>query len=290
LQAVPRQFFGEKQQNMSEFSVIADTPTPRTRYTLAEDLWRLGVQSGMTLIVHSAMSRLGWVAGGPVAVIQALLDVLTEDGTLVMPAHSGDFSDPSHWANPGVPESWWPIIRETMPPFDPVLAPTRGMGRIAETFRSWPGARRSNHPTVSFAAWGKHALQITEHHSLDFPLGEASPLARLYDLGAFILLLGVGYDNCTSMHLGENRSKVYPVTTQGSPIMRAGERLWQYYEEYEENSEGFPVIGAAYEQEEQVISGKIGSAESRLVSLPKLVDFTERWLLTNHSPGTLSAK
>src|SRR5947209_4670435 len=109
---------------------------PRTRASLAEDLRRLGLSEGVTVLVHSSLSTLGWVCGGPVAVVQALLDVLTDSGTLVMPTHSGEYSDPAPWQEPPVPRDWWPVIRETMPAFDPQVTPTRGMGRIVEVFRS----------------------------------------------------------------------------------------------------------------------------------------------------------
>ena len=95
---------------MSEESLIGATPTPRTRESLAHDLRELGVTAGMILEVHSSLSSLGWVCGGPVAVVQALLDVVTPTGTLVMPTHSGDYTDPTLWSNPPVPASWIPIL------------------------------------------------------------------------------------------------------------------------------------------------------------------------------------
>ena len=83
--------------------------------SLIEDFRALGIQPGMTLLVHSALSKLGWVCGGPVAVILALEAVLGSTGTLVMPTHSSDLSDPAMWHHPPVPESWWEPIRQTMP-------------------------------------------------------------------------------------------------------------------------------------------------------------------------------
>ena len=83
------------------------TNFPATVPSLAADFAALGVQPGMVLIVHSSLKSLGWVNGGAVAVILALEQVLGAEGTLVMPTHSADNSDPAHWENPPVPESWW---------------------------------------------------------------------------------------------------------------------------------------------------------------------------------------
>lgn len=107
-----------------------------TVQTLAADFRRLGVKAGMTILLHSSFKSLGqWVAGGPVAVILALEEVLGESGTLVMPTHSSDLTDPAGWSNPPVPEAWWQSIREQMPAYDPDLTQLRGMGVIPDCFR-----------------------------------------------------------------------------------------------------------------------------------------------------------
>ncbi len=119
--------------------LIASTPEPRTRPSLAADLAALGVRPGMSLIAHSSLSSLGWVNGGTVAVVQALMDALTPSGTLVMPAHSGGLSEPAYWVAPPIPSSWWDAVRETMPAFDPRVTPCLEVGKVPETFRSFPG-------------------------------------------------------------------------------------------------------------------------------------------------------
>jgi aminoglycoside 3-N-acetyltransferase len=107
--------------------------------------------------------------------VLALLDAVGPEGTLVMPTHSGDLTDPAGWVNPPVPKSWWAAMRDQMPAYDQALTPTRGMGVIADAFRHLPGGIRSTHPTVSAAAFGSMAASIVSHHELDHGLGEASP-------------------------------------------------------------------------------------------------------------------
>ena len=268
---------------MSEHALIDRTPEPRTRASLGADLRALGVTAGMTLIVHSSLNALGWVCGGPVAVVQALMDVVTPEGTLVMPTQSGDLSDPVDWSRPPVPSAWLPAIYANMPAYDPLITPTRGMGRIVETFRTWPGAIRSAHPLVSFAAWGAQAERVIQDHQLEYSLGEGSPLARMYELDGHALLLGADYDSNTTFHLAEYRAPGQTPERQGAPITVNGQRVWKTYQDIELDADIFPAIGADFETTGAVTVGQVGSAQARLFSSRAAVDFAQAWLTTRRS-------
>ena len=164
-----------------------------------------------------------------------------------------------------------------MPAFDPWLTATRGMGKIVDCFRSHEDVKRSNHPQVSFVAWGKYANQITENHQLAYGLGENSPLQKIYDLDGYVLLLGVGYGNNTSLHLSENHAKNRPTFHTGAPIMENGKRVWKEFEDFETDDEEFEEIGKQFEKQHAVHIQKIGNATAKLMKQKELVDFGTQW-------------
>jgi aminoglycoside 3-N-acetyltransferase len=236
------------------------------------------------LLVHGSLSALGWVCGGAPAVIDALQRVVEEDGTIVMPTHSPGNMDPSDMEHPPVPDSWYDSIREQMPPYRPAVTPTRGMGAIAECFRSSPGVRRSDHPQSSFAAWGADAQFITDHHSFDYSLGEESPLARVYDLGGDVLFLGTSHATNTSLHLAEYRADLTLATeTHAGAVVVNGEREWVHWEDIDFDDEDFPLCGEAFESEhpDAVETGTVGVGDAKLISQPLLVDFAVGWFEAN---------
>lgn len=262
--------------------VAGQRPGPFTIEDLISDVCDLGLSEGDTVLVHSSLSSIGYVVGGAQAVVLALLNVIGAGGTLVVPTHSGDLSDPSRWENPPVPEDWWPVIRATMPPFDASLTPTRKMGAVPEVVRHLPGASRSAHPAHSFCAAGPNAKTITSDHRLAFGFDNFSPLARLYDLNARILLLGVGHDRNTSLHLAEYRThRARQVIEQGAPIVVNGERQWVTYATLDYDTDDFDQVGAAVGQAGIERVGRVGGATARLLDQARLVDFAVDWFQTN---------
>lgn len=263
---------------MKEQELIEKSKEPITKKLLVKDLNQLNLK-GKVVIVHSALSKLGWVCGGAVALIEALQEVITEKGTLIMPAHSGDYSEPKYWGNPPVPESWYQKIRDEMPAYRPEVTPTRDLGITPELFRKLPNVLRSSHPCLSFSAWGKEAEAITAGHKLDYGLGENSPLARIYEKEGKVLLIGVGHDSNTSLHLAEYRADYdLRIKIFGSPILKDGKRKWAKYQDIEFNDDLFPAIGKEYESEHQYSTAQIGLAEAKLFDQKEIVDFAVNWL------------
>ena len=274
---------------MSEDRVLAESDIagrdPVTPSRLARDLRKLGLKRGMTVIVHTSLSKLGWVPGGPQGVIVALLDVLGESGTLVMPTHTGHLTDPAGWVAPPVPKAWWRSIRKEMPAYDPALTPTRLMGAVAETFRKHPAAERSPHPHVSFTALGPSARQIVNEHPLGSMFGERSPLARLYEIDAHVLLAGVSHANNTSIHLGETRAE-FPTkmrVREGAPMLVDGKRRWVTFEELRPVDDDFAELGEDFARTGRERRAALGWGEGRFMGVRELVDFAQSWLST-HRP------
>lgn len=258
------------------------------REDVVKALKNLGVHNGQTIMVHTSLSSIGFVCGGAQTIIEALLETVGEDGTIMMPAQSWKNLDPEtgvHWEEP---EEWWQIIRDNWPAYDKRITPTNTMGAVAEMFRRWPGAVRSDHPARSIAAMGKYAVYLTENHDLSNIFGDGSPIGRLYKLGGSVLLIGVGYDKNTSLHLADMRAE-YPTKhncTEHSAVMEDGKRVWKAYDTLYVDGEDFTEIGKAFEAAHTVRKIRLGNAELRLMEQRELVDFAVKWIEENRGKDT----
>lgn len=257
---------------------------------LKKDFVQLGISSGMTLMVHSSLSKIGWICGGAVTVIQTLLDILGPDGTLIMPSHTADNTDPKYWQNPPVPSEWFETIRQSMPAYQSSITPTLNMGKIGETFRHWPGVIRSKHPQYSIIALGPKADWITRDH--DECCDEQSPLARLYECkdNGYVLLLGVQHRNNSSIHLAEYRFQINDHVEKtfiaGASILdqQSNKPIWFQWNDFDYHAKDFDELGNAFDSiEGNTKIGHVGLAQCRLMKQYQLVDFALPWLRKNRS-------
>jgi len=227
-----------------------------TAASLVADFTALGVRRDMIVMVHSSLGRVGRTEGGPIAVIEALLEVLGPDGTLVMPAESPQLSDLA-----------------SLEVFDPKTTATT-MGAIPEAFRSYPGTHRSSHPLVSVCANGRRARAITAEHALELCEGRGTPFEKLYELDGWTLLLGVGFNRCTSLHYAESLVPNRRTMISRFPIIENGVRVWvEKLSMGTDNGTHFPIVGQRFVARGHVRSGKVGNADALFFSTRALVDF-----------------
>ncbi len=243
-----------------------------TKEDIIEGLLEIGVVPGMTLEVHGSLSSFGFVVGGAQAVVDALLEVLGPSGTILMPLHMGWNTEPSSWMYPPIEVELIDKVRDSIPPFDKYGSEAYKMGAIVDNLRRREDVVISNHPHVSFVSKGKYANLLCNHQSLHFPLSSESPIARLYEIRGFVLLLGVDYDRCTSVHLSEYATDVRPIIVQGSAVIQNGQRVWKKYLDLDLDSDEFVIPGRNLEALGKVVRGKIGSCQTKLFSVNDVVD------------------
>lgn len=246
---------------------------PRTSKSVRRDLSALGVKAGMTLMVHSSLSKIGCVVGGAPVVVAALIDQLGEDGTLAMPAATPEYSDPATWTSPAVAGGWLEEVREHLPLFDIRTTPT-AMGAIPETFRNWPGTLRSEHPLVSVCARGPQAPDIVSEHVRSLSEGAGTPFGKLHTLDSWILLLGVGFNRCSALHFAESLVEKRRTTTSRFAVLEKGQRVWvEVSNMADDNGAHFSTVGEQYVAAGKPAVGQVGEAQATLFPMRDLVKF-----------------
>jgi aminoglycoside 3-N-acetyltransferase len=162
---------------------------------IVDCLARVGVKEGDVVLVHSSLSRLGYVEGGAETVVSALLKAVGMKGTI------------------GAPTFWGNTVQylEGAQTFDVRSSPSI-LGIISETIRKHPDARRSLHPTHSAAFIGPRAEYLVKNHHLDdTPVGPNSPYMKLVNLEGKILMLGVSLEHLTNFNTIEETIPDFPV-------------------------------------------------------------------------------
>lgn len=250
-----------------------------------EDVKRLlkniGIQNGDVLEVHASLKSIGYILGGANALLDAILEVLGFEGTLVMSAHSIDNSEPAYFQKPPVDISLFKSIRENTPSFKGKFDDLSGMGQLAIALQKRPSVYFSSHPQVSMMAHGKHAKWITQSHPLNDMFGLKSPLAKMVELKAKVLLIGVEYNSCTGMHLGEYLSQKRPIVIQGSRMVVGSKEDWVKFLSYDFDSDDFNQVGRIMELDNKVSLNLLGNSMVKSFDLEYAVRSTQKYFEEN---------
>jgi aminoglycoside 3-N-acetyltransferase len=209
---------------------------------LTDLLGELGIRPGGVLMVHAS---LGGTGTPPARVRDALRAALGPGGTLVVPAFTPENSDTSRAHRDlvaGMTEAEVREFRAAMLPFAPDVTPCPSMGALAECVRTTPGAVRSAHPQTSLAGLGPRARELLSGHDPHCHLGERSPLARLYEADAQVLLLRVGFEVCSALHLAEYRM-VPPPPRRTYRCVVGVQGNWISYDDLALDDTDFAVMG-----------------------------------------------
>jgi len=212
----------------------------------------MDIKKGDTLLIHSALTSIGDVEGGADTVIDAFLEAVGDEGTIVMSTLTG-------WSTS----------------FDALSTPS-AVGFISEKFRQRPNALRSLHPVHSVAAIGKHADFITrDHDKCETGCGEGTPYLKIRDLIGKIILLGVDMDRNTMMHsLEEAIDAVYLRTLDiPAPTYIEGYKDKTFtLKKFPPGHRDFLRITPYLRRKEAIIEGKIGNAVVKVIEAVKLFE------------------
>ncbi|MPZ39698.1 MAG: AAC(3)-VI family aminoglycoside N-acetyltransferase [Rhizobiales bacterium] len=223
---------------------------------MADQLRALGVEAGGVVLVHTSFRAVGPMEGGPLGLIAALRNALGPDGTLVMPSMS-DNDDA---------------------PFDPATSRAApDLGVVADTFWRIPGVARSDHP-FAFAAIGWHAAAITADPLPLPPHGAESPVGRVRDLDGQVLLLGCGYDACTTLHLAELLADVPYRVPRHCTVLTDGHAVRIDYGENDHCCERFALAEQWLRSRGMQAEGLVGHAHARLARARDIVTVAREYL------------
>lgn len=153
-----------------------------------EHIKTLGIQKGDILIVHSSMEGLSATGASAKHYIDMLLQLVGEDGTLVLPA--------------------FPLYNTKKDQGVPKYEPKRTVcstGMMPNIFIRYPGVIRSEFPVNPLAAKGKYAEQMMRDNLKgDLAHGKNSAWEYCVEHNAKILFLGLkAYHSCTVVHAAE---------------------------------------------------------------------------------------
>lgn len=161
-----------------------------TKKDFLDILSRLGIQEGMTVLVQANLSGFGKVVGNEQAFIDALKELVKEDGCIIVPTFSLSCLDPACFENSDFDYESWGMIRDNSLGYDSKLTPCDVYSSLGEQFLKNEGVIRTSHPVYSFAFWGNYDMKCLDQ-PLHFPVSFGRILRPFASQSAINLLINV---------------------------------------------------------------------------------------------------
>ncbi|MDD3839419.1 MAG: AAC(3) family N-acetyltransferase [Clostridia bacterium] len=253
--------------------IIIENDEKITRNRIYQDLLNLGIEKEDKLFVHSSLKSIGDVDGGADVLIDALIDIVGEQGLIVMPTFTFSYVGR--------------VEQGKSVPFNNLKSPA-DTGKISDTFWRREGVYRSKHPTHSVAAWGKDAKNFVQDHGSDtYEFEKGTPLHKLAMQGGKVLLIGLDQTSNSMIYIAEtlaglpylevplhdewgreylledNNGKIYSV-----PIV----------EKMSGCSRQFIKLNSEFEKQKLIVHGRVGNADSMLMNAVEVIDVAVKML------------
>ena len=241
---------------------------------LCSQLRALGIQKGMTILVQANMKKLGYIIGDEQIVIEALMDVVGYEGTIIVPTFTYNLLDPACQAD-SIDRKYWRDIRQYSLAYDKKRSAPSSDDTLACQFLRNEGVLRSSHPLYSFAAWGKYAKFICNEHPLHYGLNEDSPLGKLCELNGSIVLLGCDYADCVLYKLASYKLVQAPIKVISAPIQTATTFEWKHMLDIAFDHIIYPDMKVLLEEHGLISIGEIGSCEATMFAAKDAVDLAQ---------------
>lgn len=242
-----------------------------TMESLISDFKKIGIQTGDSVLVHSSLSKIGFIEGGAKTVVDALVKVVGTEGTLLFPTFPAAGRNKTHL--------------EESPFFDIRNTPSQ-MGSITEYFRKLEGVFRSFHPTDCVAAKGPMAEYFTNSHFGQLtPYNEQSPFRKLCSKKGKILMLGTTLNGaCTNLHTLEDAvdfkfpvydAHIFEVKMIDANGTESTMKTKVHNPEYSAKR-NCDALKPMFEKEGVLVNGVIGQAKSMLIDADKMLEVMVR--------------
>ncbi|MBO7147381.1 MAG: AAC(3) family N-acetyltransferase [Lentisphaeria bacterium] len=204
---------------------------------IAAALQSMGLKKGDKVLLHSSLVSLGTVEGGPDAVIDAFVDVIGKEGTLLVPVFTA-------------------------------------LGVITDTLKKRPGAVISPCPVGTLAAIGADSETLCrDHWKAETAHGKDTPFTRLADMNGYVCLLGVDQDRNTTLHGVESLLELpYLNNTTQTFMTPDGETVTKTWKYYPGPHRDFIGLDRYFREAGALKITRIGNAQVRLIKAKDLFE------------------